>query len=378
MKITRYCGIILYMYLEEISLENFRNYHSKTLVFEPPGSIFCGKNGSGKTNLLESIYLLSYGKSFRTPNAEELTMFSKQHFTISGTFNGLMKKRIEYRFSNGERKILVNGVEISSVRELIGNIALVLLSLNDINLVLGNPMLRRNYLDAVLSVLHMDYLTDLLDYRRILRQRNRLLYLFKVGKKDNVDGIEGWTDELVQVGSRIVEKRLSIMKEMNECAASYHSLFVPSQDTLSISYDSSTKLNGDVKSSFSAGLKQCFQSEMERGVTLVGPHRDDLLIILNGVPARKFASEGEQRTCAISLKLAQASFLKNRMKNDPILLVDEAVAELDRVRKEKVLQQVTGIGQCFIATTNWEALRGMTPLNVVDIDGDRGARTEGQ
>lgn len=357
------------MYLEEISLVNFRNYHSKTLLFEQPGSFLCGQNGCGKTNLLESIYLLSYGKSFRTTNAEELVMFSKEHFSISGTFNGSMKRKIEYRFSKGERKILVNGVEISNLKELIGNIALILLSLNDINLVVGNPVLRRHYLDAVLSILYTDYLSDLLDYRRILRQRNRLLYLFKIGKRENVDGIDGWTDELVHVGSRIIEKRLSIMEGMDELTSFYYALFAPSKDTLTLSYKPSMELNGDIADSFSTELKNRFRSEMERGITLVGPHRDDLFIVLNGFPARKFASEGEQRTCAISLKLAQASFLKKRMKNDPILLVDEAVAELDRARKKKVLQHVTDIGQCFIATTNCEVLRDMTPLKTIDIDG---------
>jgi DNA replication and repair protein RecF len=358
------------MYLEEISLENFRNYHSKRLLFEQSGSFLCGQNGCGKTNLLESIYLLSYGKSFRTANAEELMMFSKQHFSISGTFNGSMKKKIAYRFSEGEKRILVNGVEISSLKDLIGNIALILLSLDDINLVLGNPVLRRNYLDAVLSILYIDYLSDLLDYRRILRQRNRLLYLFKIGKRENVDGIEGWTDELVCVGSRIIEKRISIMEEMDECASFYYTLFAPSKDTLTITYKPSVGLNGDIAESLRTALKKRFRSEMERGVTLAGPHRDDLLIDLNGVSARRFASEGEQRTCAISLKLAQASFLKKRMDNDPILLVDEAVAELDRTRKEKVLQQVMDIGQCFIATTNCETLCGMMPLKVIDINAD--------
>jgi DNA replication and repair protein RecF len=361
------CGIILHMYLEEISLENFRNYHSKTLHFSTSGSFLCGENGSGKTNLLESIYLLAYGKSFRTSNAEELLMFSKQHFSVTGTFNGSMKKRIEFRFSGGERKIVVNGVEISSLRELIGNVALILLSLNDINLVMGNPALRRHYLDAVLALLHLDYLSDLLDYRRILRQRNKLLYLFKIGKRASVDGIEGWTEELVQVGSRIIEKRFSIMDEVDACTAHYYDLFASSGDKLAITYRPSMELNGSVAESFHAGLKKCLRSEMERGITLVGPHRDDLHIVLNGVPARKFASEGEQRTGAISLKLAQAAFLKKRMKNDPILLVDEAVAELDRTRKGKVLQQVTEIGQCFIATTNCETLKSMTELKTVEV-----------
>lgn len=361
-------GILPQMYVESISLEHFRNYHSRKILFPRPGAFLCGRNGCGKTNLLESIYLLSYGKSFRSSNNEELLMFSKEHFAVSGTFNGPVKKVIEYRFSKGEKKVLINGVAISSMRELIGNIALVFLSLSDIDLVLGNPLLRRQYLDAVLSVLYTDYLSDLLDYRKILRQRNRLLYLHKIGKRENVNGIEGWTEELVQVGSRIISQRLSIMEEMDETASRYYAMFAPSEDTLTVAYDPSVKLDGSIEESFSNALKRRSRSEMERGVTLVGPHRDDLFIDLNGIPARKFASEGEQRTCAISLKLAQAAFLKQRMKDDPILLIDEAIAELDSARKEKVLRQVTDIGQCFVATTNCSVLRGMIALEVVEID----------
>jgi DNA replication and repair protein RecF len=358
------------MYLEEISLENFRNYSSKTLTFEQPGSFLCGRNGCGKTNLLEAIYLLSYGKSFRAADPQELVMFSKEHFSIKGDFNGSLKKKIEYRFSKGEKKILINGVEVQSLKELIGNISVILLSLNDISLILGNPVLRRRYLDAALSILHHDYLSDLLDYRRSLRQRNRILYLRKIGRKESIAGIDGWTDKLIQIGSRIIEKRLSIMKEMNECAAFYYSLFSPERDVLSITYKPSVELNGGVAGSFRRALESRVDLEVERGLTETGPHRDELLVDINDLPARKFASEGEQRTCAISLKLAQASFLKNKMKNDPILLVDEAIAELDRARKEKVLQCVTDIGQCFVATTSCEMLSEMTRLKAIDIDGN--------
>ncbi len=356
------------MYLEEISLQNFRNYHSRKLRFPRSGALLCGRNGCGKTNLLESVYLLCYGKSFRASNTEELVMFSKHHFAVSGTFNGSLKSMVEYRFSKGEKRVLLNGVELTSMKELIGNIALVFLSLSDIDLILGNPVLRRQYLDAVLSVLYTDYLSDLLDYRKVLRQRNRLLYLYKIGKRENVNGIEGWTEELVQVGSRIISQRLSIMEEMNQSASSYYALFAPGKDTLTVSYHPSVRLEGDIEQSFGSALEKRSRSEMERGITLVGPHRDDLFIDLNGIPARKFASEGEQRTCAISLKLAQASFLKQRMKDDPILLVDEAIAELDSERKEKVLRQVTDIGQCFIATTNCAILKSMVTLEEIAID----------
>ncbi|TET24266.1 MAG: DNA replication/repair protein RecF, partial [Candidatus Cloacimonadota bacterium] len=334
------------MFLEEITLENFRNYDSRSLVFEKAGSFLCGKNGSGKTNLLESIYMLSYGKSFRSVNPEELLMFSKEHFVIKGSFNGTIKKEIEFRFFKGTRKILINDVEIESMKELIGNVALVLLSLNDINLVTGDPGVRRRFINAVLSLLFHDYLNDLLDYRKVLRQRNRILFLKKIGKRNSVSGIDGWTDELVHFGSRIIERRLSIMKELNDSASFYYSLFSPDKDLLSIEYTPSFQLDTDIARKFAENLEARASEELERGVTLSGPHRDEFAITINGLAARKFASEGEQRTCAISLKIAQASFLKSKTKNNPILLIDEAVAELDRMRKEKVLQSVIDIGQC--------------------------------
>lgn len=355
------------MYIEEIVLENFRNYNEKNLTFDKAGSFLCGMNGCGKTNLLESIYILVYGKSFKTINPEELVMHSKDFFRIKGFFNGTHKKKIEFRFSHGKKKILINDVEITNMKELIGNVALILLSLNDINLITGEPAMRRRFLDSLLSLLFPDYLSDLLDYRRVLRQRNKVLYLRKIGRRDDISGIDGWTDELVQIGSRIIKRRLSIMKDLNECASFYYTLFSPQEDRLSVEYALSFQLNESIKESFYESINKRREEELEKGMTLTGPHRDELSITINELPIRKYASEGEQRTCAISLKIAQASFLKSKRNDSPILLIDEAVAELDKVRTEKVLNSVTTIGQCFVATTNCEMLNTMTTLKTIDI-----------
>jgi DNA replication and repair protein RecF len=355
------------MYLEEIVLENFRNYRKKNLSFRENGSFICGRNGCGKTNLLESMYVLSYGKSFRTVNLDEMVMLSEDFFTIEGSFNGSQRKRIEFRCFEGRKKILINGVEITSVKELIGTVALVLLSLNDINLVSGEPGLRRRFLDSLLALLYPDYLSDLMDYRRVLRQRNRILFLRKIGKRENVSGIAGWTEEIVRIGSRIIEKRLSIMDELNTTSAFYYTLFSPEKDVLTVKYSPSFNIKGDVESDFRESVHRKREEELDKGVTLTGPHRDDLHVSINDLPVRKYASEGEQRTCAISLKIAQASFLKDKRKDDPILLIDEAVAELDNVRKEKVLSSVLEIGQCFIATTSCEVLNPLSSLHSLHI-----------
>ncbi|MCK4576941.1 DNA replication/repair protein RecF [candidate division WOR-3 bacterium] len=360
------------MYLEKIVLENFRNYSEKSLSFDKSGSFLCGRNGCGKTNLLESIYILSYGKSFRTMNLDELVMLSKDFFRIKGSFNGAVEKKIEFRCSVDKKKIFINGVEISNLKELIGTIALIFLSLNDINLISGEPSLRRRFLDSLLSLLFPDYLADLLDYRRVLRQRNKILYLRKIGRRDSTAGIEGWTEELIQIGSRIIKKRLSIMKDLNKCVSFYYTLFSPEKDKLSVGYSPSFQFNENIDESFNDSIRKRRDEELEKGMTLTGPHRDDLLITINELPMRKFASEGEQRTCAISLKIAKASFLKNKRKDDPILLIDEAVAELDIIRTEKVLNSITEIGQCFIATTKCEMLRNMTSLKKIDIENEKG------
>ncbi len=359
------------MYVREIVLENFRNYNEENLKFDKRGSFLCGRNGCGKTNLLESVYILAYGKSFRTVNPEEMIMLSKDFFRIKGFFNGEYKKKIEFRFSKGIKKILINDVEISSMKELIGNIALILLTLNDINLITGEPAMRRRFLNSLLSLLFHDYLVDLLDYRRVLRQRNKILYLKKIGKRNNTQGIDGWTDELIQIGSRIIEKRLSIMSDLNRSASFYYTLFTPQKDKFSIEYLPSFQIKENIEKCFRESLSKGREKELEKGITFTGPHRDELLITINELPVRKFASEGEQRTCAISLKIAQASFLKSKRKDDPILLIDEAVVELDRVRREKVLNSITDIGQCFIATTSCEKMDNMPSLKVIDIENEK-------
>ncbi len=357
------------MYIEKLVLENFRNYDEKDIRFDKSGSFICGMNASGKTNLLESMYILAYGKSFRTMNLEELVMHSKEYFRVEGFFNGASKKKIEFRFSKRKKKILVNDVEITSMKELIGNVVLILLSLNDINLITGEPAIRRRFLNSLLSLLYSDYLSDLLDYRRVLRQRNKILFLRKLGKRNDVSGIDGWTKELIQIGSRIVEKRLSIMEELNKCVSFYYTLFSPQKDKLFIKYSPSFEIKNDIEDCFKESIYERRDEELDKGMTLTGPHRDELLITINDLAIRKFASEGEQRTCAISLKIAQASFLKSKKKNDPIILIDEAVAELDKVRTEKVISNAIDTGQCFIATTNCEMMNDMTALTMIDVDG---------
>lgn len=356
------------MYVEKIVLENFRNYEEKTLNFDKKGSFLCGKNGSGKTNLLESLYVLSYGKSFRTANLEELVMFSKDFFGITGVFNDSIKKEIKFRFSKNRKKILVNDVEVSGIKELIGTLAIIFFCLGDINLVTGEPALRRRFIDSLLSLLSHEYLVDLLDYRRVLRQRNKILYLKKIGKRDDLSGITGWTEELIIIGTRIIEKRLSIMEELNKRVAFYYTLFSPNKDKLSIEYLPSFQSKENIGENFRNSINKKQDEEIGKGMTIVGPHRDELLIKINDKSIRKFASEGEQRTCAISLKIAQSAFLKSKMGNEPILLVDEALAELDMVRKEKVLNSLTQIGQSIIATTDCKTMNNMTTLEMVNID----------
>jgi DNA replication and repair protein RecF len=359
------------MYIERIKLENFRNYDEKEFSFTKDGSFLCGRNASGKTNLLEAIYMLSYGKSFRTSNCEDMIMHSKDYFGIEGSFCGNRNKKIEFRFAKGRRKITVNEVEISAMKELVGNVAVVLLSLEDINIITGEPAIRRRYLNFLLSLLYKDYLSDLLDYRKVLRQRNRILYMKKIGERNNISGIEGWTGELVSIGSRIIDKRLSIMEELNDYVRQKYRIYSGGDDELNIEYSSSLAMEGNIEEDFGRSLDKKKGREMERGTTLVGPHRDELVVTINGQPARRFGSEGEQRTCAIAFKCAQASFLGNKRNDEPILLIDEAVAELDRDRTERVLKNLSSTGQCFVATTNCSIISDVVELETIDIGNEK-------
>jgi len=356
------------MHIQELALENFRNYDSRSFKFKEQGCLLCGSNGCGKTNLLESIYLLAYGKSFRTANLEEVMMLSRKSFSIVGVFKDSGEKKIDFRFAQGIKKISINGVEIINMRELIGNIAVVLLSLSDINLITGEPAKRRRFIDSLLSLLHRDYLSNLLDYRKILRQRNAILYLNKIGRKDSIDGIDAWTEELIKVGAQIIRERIAIMKDLDRSASLLYKFFAPSKDRLAIEYIPSFDLTENIEEDFREWIDRRRKEEMDRGMTLVGPHRDELLITINDLNVRKFASEGEQRSCAISLRIAQASFLKDKRDDAPILLIDEAVAELDLDRKEKVLNSARDLGQCMIATTNCLEMSKLLTLEPINIE----------
>jgi DNA replication and repair protein RecF len=373
--------------LNRLELQNFRNLSDLDIEFHPRGNLFLGSNGSGKTNLLEGIYTLAMVKSFRGREGD-LIQFGEEFFRIKGIGSGLDGDlKAEFYVTKllpKEKKILRNGHAVSP-KEWVGTLPVVPLSLEDGEIVRGGPEKRRQFLNILLSIFSKPYLQDLLEYRRVLRQRNRILYEGKeIRSTDRMSAtLDGWDEQLVVLGSRIMTRREEVIQVLSEDSSLLNNTLSDNKCSLSLSYKPSIPIDTNNKSPipplikgarrglnieehFWETLERYRRKEKEWGKTLAGPHLDDLEINLDNLSLRKFGSEGEQRTAAIALKLGMAKFLEREKKEPPILLLDEVSAELDQERTFKLLSLLFSEFnvQIFIATAKEEFLVEKTMGNI--------------
>jgi DNA replication and repair protein RecF len=357
--------------LNRLEIQNFRNLSNLAVEFHPKGNILLGSNGSGKTNLLEGIYTLAMAKSFRGREGE-LIQFGEDFFRIKGTGTGLdgdlQAEFYATKLLPREKKIMRNGHAVSP-REWVGTLPVVPLSLEDGEIVRGGPEKRRQFLNILLSIFSRTYLQDLLEYRRVLRQRNRILFERKVGVNHDNLQLEGWNEQLVELGSRIMTRREEVIQVLSVDSSLLNNTLSDNKRSMSLSYKPSIPINTNDHSTVT-NHEECFWETLERyqrkerewGKTLAGPHLDDLEINLDELSLRKFGSEGEQRTAAIALKLGMAKFLEREKKEPPILLLDEVSAELDQERTSRLLSLLFSEFdvQVFIATAKEEDLINKT------------------
>jgi len=336
--------------LERLKLSNYRNFDNVDLAFPHRANLFFGPNGAGKTNLLESINYLSVAKSHRGGRDREVVRFGQENFRIEGTGkreHGEIK--IEIAFAAQEKRINLNSNQLS-VSELVGNLPVVPLSSDDIETTRGMPLLRRRFVDMILSFLKPSYFAALMSYRRVLQQRNRILADATRFDK-NYESIEAWNDQLIQFGSEIIRSRMEFAGELSMLASRYYRKIAPEDEGYELAYRPSIPVEGSsIENSFADQLEKTRDLERERGATLVGPHRDDYAQRLNDRDMRRFASEGEQRTASISMKLAGAELVREGTGEWPIVMFDEVFAELDKERVARVGEAIDKLDQVFIAT----------------------------
>ena len=365
-------------YLSSLRLTDFRNFAHLDLALSPGVSVFYGPNAQGKTTLLEAVYLLCIARSFRAENERELVSFDAAKEGNQALVDGTIEKngrhlRVIIGYQPTQRRTSGPGQEdnglaynvrkeirVNRLRrtagELIGEVNAVLFSAADIDLIQGPPSGRRRFLDILLSQADSLYLRALQRYQRVVQQRNQLLRLLRDGRAEG-DELTFWDGELVREGAWITWRRDQAMRELTPACGRHHQDLSGPEENLEVEYRPSIPLAGDVSETedkFREALAAAFHRERARPITAVGPHRDDFSLIINGVDMGVFASRGQARTLALSLRLAEAEFLASAREEGPLVLLDDALSEMDGFRRHRLLEKTTQYEQVLITTTDLE------------------------
>lgn len=334
------------MKINSLKLKNFRNYDFLDLEFDQATNIFYGDNAQGKTNILESLYLVGTTKSHRGTKDRDMIEFGQDEAHIETVIE---KKGINYQIDmhlkkNSPKGIAINKMPIRKASELFGIVNIVFFSPEDLNIIKNGPAERRRFIDLELSQLDKVYLSNLANYNRIVNQRNHLLK--EIGFKSGVmETLEIWEMQLVDYGNKIIERRQKFVEEMNEIISNIHKKLTGDREHLQLIYEPS---NGNL--SLEKALEKNRERDMRIKSTSVGPHRDDICFMVGDLDIRKFGSQGQQRTAALSLKLSEIELVKRAINDTPILLLDDVLSELDKHRQNYLLDSINDI-QTLITCT---------------------------
>lgn len=334
------------MYIESLELKNYRNYQNLQLDFDKGTNIFYGDNAQGKTNILESVYLCGTTKSHRGSKDKEIIRFGEEESHIRMM---IRKDELSYKIDMHLRKnkakgVAINGLPIKKARELFGIVNLVFFSPEDLNIIKNGPGERRRFMDLELCQLDQIYLTDLAGYNHIVNQRNRLLkdLYMNPSLKETLDI---WDMQMLQYGTKIINKRKDFVRDLNQVIQDIHHNLTGGIEHLEVVYEPSTEAED-----FENVLKKNRERDIRMKMTSAGPHRDDLSFVVNGIDIRKYGSQGQQRTAALSLKLSEIYLVKEKIKDTPILLLDDVLSELDSNRQTYLLDCIHDI-QTLITCT---------------------------
>lgn len=347
------------MYLKTLHLRQFRNYSDQPVQFSAPKTILVGRNAQGKSNLLEAVELLSTLRSHRTSRDRDLIQESRSIAQITAVVerdSGPLDLALTLR-SNGRRTVSLNSESVRRHLDFLGHLNAVQFSSLDLDLVRGGPGERRNWLDAVLIQLEPVYASVLQQYNQILRQRNAFLKQrqTEATTPPDPDQLALWNTQLAAVGTRLTRRRSRLLDRLAPLAQTWHQSISGSQEVLEVRYIPNVGLNQHpeaISETFLAQLQQKAIAEQYQGTTLVGPHRDEVEFTVNGMPARQYGSQGQQRTLVLALKLAELKLIEEVLGEPPLLLLDDVLAELDLNRQGQLLDTIQERFQTLITTTH--------------------------
>ena len=351
------------MKLTNLQLQNFRNYESVQLEFTDGVHVFIGENAQGKTNLMESIYALAMTKSHRTTNDKELIGWNKEFATIKGTVEKTATKtNLELQFSKKGKIAKVNYLEQKRLSSYLGNLNVILFAPENLTLVKGSPQNRRKFVDMELGQMSSLYLYDLVEYNRVLKQRNTYLKQLAIKKKQPDEYLDVLSEMLSELASKIVFHRLDFMKQLEALAIPIHDQLSLGREKFSVSYQATIPLEdgltpSQMKEIYMNQFKKNQTREADQATTLIGPHRDDLIFYLNEIPVQTYGSQGQQRSTVLSLKLAEIELMKLSTGEYPLLLLDDVLSELDDDRQTHLIKAIENKVQTFITTTSLDGIK---------------------
>ena len=346
------------MFIEQLALTNYRNYKTLDLAFSPEINVLIGENAQGKTNIMEAIYVLSMAKSHRTSNDRDLIRWDEDYGKIEGSIQRKYGRLpLELVISKKGKRARVNHLEQNRLSLYIGQLNVVMFAPEDLNLVKGSPSVRRRFLDMEIGQISPVYLHDLLTFQKVLKQRNAILKNNRGKSNFNDVMFDVYTEQYIQVAVQIIRKRFYFMELLQKWAEPIHKGISRGMETLKVTYGTlkgieSGQTQEEMESVLEQRLLEMRPRELERGLTLIGPHRDDLHFFVNGYDIQTFGSQGQQRTTALSLKLAEIELVKQEVGESPVLLLDDVLSELDDFRQSHLLNTIQGEVQTFVTTTN--------------------------
>ncbi len=355
------------MHVNSLELQNFRNYTSERLEFSPHTNVIYGNNAQGKTNILEAVYLFAHGRSHRAKSDKELIRFGEEFSRISIGFEDSSRDYSAkmHLKRNGKKAVSVNSVPINKLSKLMNYLNVVMFSPEDLELVKGSPSSRRHFMDAALSQLYPNYLLNLTEYNKALMQKNSLLKFLRSQGKTNDAQLTVWNMTLAQKGFAIMKYRSEFTELLNGFASKIQNEICGEE--LKIEYAPSVRTEEISEDAFLEYLERHQKREIEATSSLWGIQRDDLAITVNSRDARLYASQGQQRTAALSMKIAQADYIEHVKGEYPVLLLDDIMSELDINRRMYLSQKIKN-KQVLITSTDTDIIESTEDTRLFKID----------
>jgi len=354
------------MFLHKLSVANFKNYELADLVFSDKINCFTGNNGVGKTNLLDAIHYLSFCKSYFNPADTQNIRHNQEFFAISGSFfrNGDSPDLVQCIQKRNQRKrFLLNKKEYDRLSDHIGHFPLIMISPYDRDLINEGSEVRRKYIDSVISQFDKLYLDDLIQYNKVLLQRNALLKAFAEKNYYDRGQLEIWDEQLIRLGRQLYGKRSQFLESFIPIFQHYYTYISGGIEKVGVRYDSHL-CNAEME----ALIRDNLSRDMSAQSSTVGIHKDDLEFTLDGYLVKKFGSQGQQKSFVVAIKLAQFDYTRNIKGYKPVLLLDDVFDKLDDMRVQQLISMVSrhNFGQVFITDTSEDRIRHV--FDAIDID----------